>query len=137
MPAVCLDTNILLYAAIGKKDEPRKWRIAQDLLDLADIVLPAQTLAEFYANATGPKYNLDLSVANFWMDRLALFPSVAVDAGLVLEGMALSQRYRIHYFDGAILAACHRCTAGILFSEDLNHEQNYGGVRVVNPFLEN
>lgn len=137
MPAVCLDTNVLLYAAIGKKDEPQKWRIALDLLDLADVVLPAQTLAEFYANATGPKYNLDQSIANFWLDRLAMFPTVELDPGLVLAGVALSQRYRIHYFDGAILAACHRCAASVLYSEDLNHDQVYGDVRLINPFLEN
>lgn len=137
MPAVCLDTNVLLYAAMGKKDEPQKWRIALNLLDRGDIALPAQALAEFYANATGPKYNLDHATANFWMDRLALFPTIEIDPSLVLEGVALSQRYKIHYWDGAILAACHRCGAEVLYSEDLNHNQLYGSVRLINPFLEN
>lgn len=29
----------------------------------------------------------------------------------------------------------HTLGAGVLYSEDLNHGQDYDGVRVVNPFL--
>jgi predicted nucleic acid-binding protein len=134
MPTACLDTNVLLYAAIGRKDETDKWRIALALLERGDVSLPAQALAEFYAIATGPKYRLDHATANFWMERLVLYPTTELDRALVLEGIALSQRYRISYWDGAILAACLRCLADMLFSEDMNHNQVYGAVRVINPF---
>ena len=70
------------------------------------------------------------------MARLTLFPSVVLDVPMIIEGVALSQRYRINYWDGAILAACHRCGADVLYSEDMSHDQVYGSVRVINPFLE-
>jgi predicted nucleic acid-binding protein len=40
----------------------------------------------------------------------------------------------ISYWDAAILAAPEALGAQTLFSEDLSDGQQYGGVRVVNPF---
>ena len=45
-----------------------------------------------------------------------------------------SSRYMISYWDAAILAAPEALGAQTLFSEDLSDGQQYGGVRVVNPF---
>ena len=135
MAATFLDTNVLIYAATGKKSEPRKWAIAQDLLDLDQATISAQVLAEFYAVVLRKRY-LSERDANFWMERLVMMPIVDLDAALVLEGIAISQRYRIEYWDGAIVAASARCSALTLYSEDLNHDQLYGTVRAVNPFLE-
>ncbi len=49
---------------------------------------------------------------------------------------ALRERYRIDYWDAAILAAA--CAAGCdtVYTEDLNDGQDYGGVREVNPFAD-
>ena len=55
---------------------------------------------------------------------------------LVIEGAALSHRYRIAYWDAALIAACHRAGIDMLCTEDLSHGQLYAGVRVINPFLE-
>ena len=133
--AIFLDTNVLIYAAAGHKSEPDKWAVAQNLLAFEDATISTQVLAEFYAVSQCKRY-LDVRDANFWMERLVMMPLVELDGALVLEGVAIAQRYRIHYWDGAILAASQRCLAGILYSEDLNHDQTYGSVRVVNPFLE-
>ncbi len=42
--------------------------------------------------------------------------------------------YRISYWDGAILAVAQALGARILFTEDLDDGQDYGGIRAVNPF---
>jgi predicted nucleic acid-binding protein len=54
---------------------------------------------------------------------------------LIEIAIELSWRYRISYWDGAILAAAERLGAEIVYTEDLSHGQTYGPVRVVNPFL--
>jgi predicted nucleic acid-binding protein len=59
---------------------------------------------------------------------------VPVDAPLVKLGIAIAERYRIDYWDGAILAAAEALGAETLYTEDLNHGQLYGSVRVINPF---
>jgi predicted nucleic acid-binding protein len=62
------------------------------------------------------------------------FSMVSIDGMLVLEALAISERFQISYFDAQILAAAKRMGCRVLYSEDLNHGQDYGGVRVVNRF---
>ncbi len=132
---VFLDTNILIYAATGRADEPAKWEAAHGLLT-TQFGTSGQVLAEFYANvtrkATPP---LPPDDARRWVSLLGRKPFVMVDERLVLAGIDLSQRYKISYWDGAILAAAERLGAATVYSEDLNHGQAYGSVRVVNPFI--
>jgi predicted nucleic acid-binding protein len=137
MPAECfLDTNVLVYAAAGKRDEPRKFQIARALI-LAELFgTSGQVLAEFYVAATRrAKIPPAAEEIDEWIERVAAHPFVPVDDELVRAGIGLSRRYGIAYWDGAILAASERLGAPILYSEDLNHGQIYGSVRVINPFL--
>jgi len=126
---------VLVYAATGRKSEPAKWELAHELLAQDDAAISAQVLAEFYVTVLRRRY-LDEQDAAFWLERLSLMPTVNVDAGLVIKGAVLSRRYRISYWDGAIIAAAEQLGRDTLYSEDLNHDQLYGSVRVLNPFLE-
>ncbi|HRX37692.1 MAG TPA: PIN domain-containing protein [Aestuariivirga sp.] len=131
-----LDTNILIYAATGRIDEPAKWNVAHGLLTAA-FGTSGQVLAEFYANVVKKgSVPLEPAVARRWIQLLARRPFVAVDETLVVAGVDLSQRYQISYWDGAIIAAAERLGATTLYSEDLSHGQRYGSVQVVDPFLE-
>jgi len=101
-----------------------------------DFGTSGQVLAEFYVQATrGKRPLLTPDEAGRWMERMARMPCADVDPPLVRAGASLSRRYRISYWDGAILAAAERLGAPIVYSEDLNHGQTYGSVRVENPFL--
>lgn len=92
-------------------------------------------MAEFYAVSLRRKY-LTEAMAARWIDTLAEMPVVDVDSRLVVEGAALARRYKISYWDAALVAASQRGGADILYTEDLNHAQLYDGVRVVNPFRD-
>jgi predicted nucleic acid-binding protein len=126
---------VLVYAATARKSEPAKWEVAHELLEQQDAAISGQVLAEFYVTVLRKRY-LDERDAAFWLERLSLMPMVAVDASLVMAGAALSRRYQISYWDGAIVAAAERLGMDLVYSEDLNHGQLYGAVRVLNPFLE-
>ena len=52
------------------------------------------------------------------------------------QAAAISRRYQINYWDGAILAAARSLGCDAVYSEDLSAGQDYGGLRVINPFLE-
>jgi predicted nucleic acid-binding protein len=69
-----------------------------------------------------------------WVERLERLPLVETDRSLVKRGILFSVRYRITYWDGAMLAAAERLGAPVMFTEDLNHGQYYGTVRVIDPF---
>lgn len=84
-----------------------------------------------------PKAPLKPNEAAIWVDRLSTVPVVPIGADLVREAIRHSLRFRIHYWDAALIAAAERLDAPILYTEDLNHNQLYSSVRVVNPFRPN
>ena len=132
---VFLDTNVLIYAALGSADEPAKYERAVELLTLR-FGTSGQVLAEFFVNAqrkgTRP---LTGEEAQEWVFRLSKKPFQPIDYKVVRGGIENARRYRISYWDGAIIAAAERLGARVVYSEDLNHGQTYGSVRVENPFL--
>ena len=133
---VFLDTNILISAAPGGRGAPEKRDIARSIIRQGRYGTSGQVLAEFYNVSTRKGVRpLTPETAERWVRTLAKKPCQSVDPALVLAGIALSGRYQISYWDGAIIAAAERLGAKILYSEDLNHGQTYGSVRVENPFL--
>ena len=132
-----LDTNILLYAVSTNTEEADKTRAARTLLQSADWAWSAQVAAEFIRASTSPRQPKPLTRAEArrWIETWMAFPMAAVDGALVLEAVQIAERFQISHFDAQILAAAKRMGCATVYSEDLNHGQDYGGVRVVNPFL--
>jgi len=130
-----LDSNILLYAAAAKKDEPRKFAISYELVLNRNFGVSGQTLAEFCSVARRKRL-LDDRTLDDWLGNLGELPLVAVDQTLVRAGLMMARRFQVSYYDAALLAAAERLGAPVFFTEDLNHNQLYGAVRAVNPFLE-
>ena len=133
---VFLDTNILLYAALGRAHAGHRLERAREIVLTEDYCTSGQVLAEFYHNAIrkGPK-PISPERAREWVRILALKPCQAITPEVVLAGIDHARRYQLSYWDGAIIAAAERLGAKTVYSEDLNHGQTYGSVRVVNPFL--
>ena len=133
---VFLDTNILLYAALGQEHAGHRWERAREIALTEDYCTSGQVLAEFYNVATrkgSPPLTSD--EASEWIRVIAMKPCQPVTPEVVLAGIDHAERYQISYWDGAIVAAAERLGAKVLYSEDLNHGQTYGSVRVENPFL--
>jgi predicted nucleic acid-binding protein len=103
---------------------------------LAGFGISTQVLQELYT-ALIKKVEIRLTPARAkqWIDELDRQPCAIVDKALIQVALEISWRYRISYWDAAILAAAERLGAEIVYSEDLNHGQSYGPVRVINPFL--
>lgn len=59
----------------------------------------------------------------------------ATTAALVLAALKTRERYQMSYWDAAIIEAARAARCSLALSEDLAHGQDYGGVRVENPFL--
>lgn len=130
-----VDTNVLVYAAAGRDAEETKRQRALALIENEDFALSAQVLQEFYVTVTR-KIEVPISAeqALEWIEQLASFPCLAVDVSLVKIAIEISERYQISYWDGAIVAAAELLGAKTLYSEDLSHDQQYGSVRVCDPF---
>jgi predicted nucleic acid-binding protein len=130
-----LDTNVLVYAALGHRSEREKYERAVSLIETEDYSTSAQVLQEFYVNVTRKADQpLTLQKAAEWVAAICLKPCADLDSAIVMRGIENAQRYSISYWDGAIIAAAERLGVARLYSEDLNHGQSYGSVRVINPF---
>ncbi len=129
-----LDTNILIYAATTQNDG--KAEIAQGIVAEADFCLSVQVLHEFYVNMKKPVFGVSDDVLNVWIAHLLEFECAVIDTDIFFTAKRLSERYETHYYDAAMIAAAKRLGAKTIYTEDLNHGQDYAGVRAINPFIE-
>src|SRR5216684_5562131 len=129
------DTNVLVYAAVGAgRDEPKRKR-AMELVESMDFGTSAQVLQEFFVTVVRKAARpLSSAQALEWIEQWTAFPCQAIDHQLVRIAIEQSERYAISYWDAAILVAAEALGTDTVYSEDLSHGQQYGRVRVVDPF---
>lgn len=132
------DTNVLLYAISRDPDERRKAERANALLEQRDIALSAQVLQEFYVQATRISRPDPLSHedAAELVRTFRRFPVAAITDDIVDAAIETHARFKIAYWDAAILEAARSLGCDIVLSEDLSDTVDYGGLRVENPFRE-
>ena len=133
-----VDTNVLIYAAQNTPGDTVKRRQARELLREPDLALSVQVLQEFYWRATHRAHPGKLA-PDHAMAFLRLFwdkPIQHMTREVFETAVAISHRFQISYWDGAILAAARALGCDAVYSEDLSSEQDYGGMRVINPFRE-
>ncbi len=131
-----VDTNVLLYAISTNPAEATKRATALTLLTCDDIALSVQVLQEFYTQATRTTRNGRLYQTE--AENLVLtwrrFHVADLTVSIVERAMAASLRWQISYWDAAIVEAARSAECQTLLSEDLQHGQDFAGVKVVNPF---
>lgn len=131
-----VDTNVLVYAVSPASEDADKRRKARDLLTDGELALSVQVLQEFYTQVTRPNRSDPLSSrqALDFLTSIDAFPVLPITPDLFQAAVRISQRYRLSYWDSAIIAAASTMGCDAVYSEDLNTQQDYGGVVVVNPF---
>jgi predicted nucleic acid-binding protein len=130
------DTNVLLYAISHDPEEQEKSRRANELLSARDAALSVQVLQEFYVQATRVSRadRLTHQQALRLVESFLRFPVAQVTPAVMLAAMATGERFRISYWDAAILEAARSLGCDVVLSEDLSDGEDYAGVRVENPF---
>lgn len=136
MAAVFVDTNILLYAASNLPAERAKSAKARRIVTEENVCLSTQVLQEFYWVSTRPKkLALTHDEAVAFIDTWKMFPVQSISLGIVEDALYLSHKFRISYWDAAIIAAARHRNCHTVYTEDLSNQQVYEGITVVNPFL--
>ncbi|WP_166443056.1 PIN domain-containing protein [Phragmitibacter flavus] len=137
MPAdFFLDTNILLYGYdldAGPKREKALAIIENAWAKHGCTAISVQVLQEFQVNFI--RKGNTRAEANTVVADLSLWPIVDNTLPLFRLGITLQTRWQLSLWDAMILAAAHTSGASQLITEDFNHQQDYGGIRAINPFL--
>lgn len=131
-----VDTNILLYAISSHPDEAAKARRAVAILNEADLALSVQVLQEFYVQATRASSPSPIAHEETvaMIASLMRFPVQELTVSIVQAAFDAKARWQITYWDAAIIESARSQGCDVVLSEDLSHGQDFGGVRVVNPF---
>ena len=133
---VFFDTNIFIYVVSAAPADQAKREIAQRLLLESEFCLSVQILQEFM-DVTLRKKHLGLTHAEIsdMIRHLLTYPLVETSVALAQRAFDIKIRFGIRYWDAAMIAAALELGCHTIYSEDLSHGQNYGGVTVINPFL--
>ena len=131
-----VDTNILLYAISLDPRDSLKRPIALELLRHSDLAVSVQVLQEFYSQATRVTRPIPMSSkdALAFLQPIVDFQICPITLEIFQSAVAISQRFQLSYWEAAILAAARALGCDAVYSEDLNPRQDYGGLRVINPF---
>jgi predicted nucleic acid-binding protein len=130
------DTSVLLYAIARDPAEHDKAKRANDILAERDLALSVQVLQEFYVQATRASRPDAIShqQAVRLIDSFRRFSVQDLTSGIMIAALDARQRFQLSYWDAAIIEASRAMGCTQVLSEDLSDGQDYGGVRVTNPF---
>jgi predicted nucleic acid-binding protein len=132
---VFVDTNIVVYALTRGADSrhAKSQEVLRELLSEERSCLSTQVLQETFVTLT-KKAGLSVESVLADIDDLAKWPVFPVDVGAIREAGLLMRTTAISFWDSLLVVSARRMGAEALYTEDLNHGQVIGGVRVVNPF---
>lgn len=133
---VFLDTKILLYACSSTREDASKRRIAEELITRGTFAISAQVLQEFIANALlNPKLGISESNIDATLGMAAMVRVLPITQELIVSAVILRRKFSLSHWDATIIAAARSIGCGMVHSEDMSHGQDYGGTRVIDPFL--
>lgn len=134
---VFVDTNVPLYAVDPR--QPDKQRRAQAWLQhcwrLGCGRISTQVLHELFANLRRVAPSLPVEDARQLVRGYRAWTPWLVDDETVDIAWQLQDRWALSYWDALMVAAARVQGCNYLLTEDLQHDQQIDGVRILNPFL--
>ena len=134
---VFVDTNVFVY--LHDDSEPEKKTRADEWISLLVCGrsgrVSFQVLQELYATLTSKRrLNVDVAEARSIVRELAAWKPIAIDLAMLNRAWGLQDRFSLSWWDALIIAAAQTCECKVLLTEDLQDGQEFGAVKVVNPF---
>lgn len=133
---VFVDTNVLLYAQdprVPSKQTAaiawlaRCWREGRGRIS-------TQVLNELYANLQRVAPALGVAAARELVKRYRTWSPWVVEDSTVDIAWRLQDRFALNYWDALMAAAAQQQGCRVLLTEDLPHDQELDGLRIVDPF---
>jgi len=134
-----LDTNIFVYSFdhTARKKAARAKELIRQALDSQKGITSYQVAQEFF-NVALKRFARPMRAVEAERYAGTVFrPLVAVHSSIALlnDAIRLQGHGGLSWFDALVVASAQQSGCDMLYTEDLQHGQKFGGVRVVNPFL--
>ena len=139
MPAILIDTNVLLYAydAGDRLRHDVALRVLRHLEQTGTGRFSVQCLAEFFSVSTR-KLKPPMTPADALQEIELIsrsFPVFDLSVPVVTEAARGVRDHHMAYYDAQLWATARLHQVPIIFSEDFTNGQVIEGVRFVNPFV--
>ena len=133
------DTNIFVYSFDGTAPAKRgrAETLIFDALTDGRGVVSFQVVQEFFSVAFR-KFAKPLTVSQSQRLLSEVFrPMLRVHSseGLYAEALEIFGHFRLSWHDSLIVASAAQAGCSTLYTEDLGHGQQFGSVRIQNPFV--
>jgi predicted nucleic acid-binding protein len=132
---VFVDSNVLIYAVDEanprKHEAAMRWRSELWKSRLGRVSF--QVLQEFYANVYR-KWPAAREQARAEVRNLLAWRPLAINFKIMEDAWIIQDRYRISFWDSLIVAAAKAASCRYLLTEDLQADEDFDGVVVVNPY---
>jgi predicted nucleic acid-binding protein len=133
-----LDSNIFVYSVDHR--DPIKQSIANDLIRglvvEGEAVISYQVIQEFFnwALSKSPIKMTGDEAQHYLATTFRPLQIVPPSTALVSDAIRIQERYRLSWYDSLIVSAAQQAGCHTLYSEDLQHGQQFGAVTVQDPF---
>jgi len=134
-----LDTNIFVYSfdRNAPKKADRATKLIRRAIEARQGIVSYQVVQEFF-NVALRRFAEPMSGTDAEQYLSTTFrPLLAVHSshGVYSRALQLATTYSISWYDSLIVACAIEGRCGILYSEDFQHGQRFGSLRIENPFL--
>lgn len=134
---VFVDTNVLLYAqdprSPDKQQRASGWLAACWRNTCGRI--STQVLNELYVNLRRTAPRLAVDECRALVRRYRAWNPWTVDDSTVDIAWRLQDEASLSYWDALMVAAAQQQGCDALLTEDLQHDRQFAGVRILNPFI--
>lgn len=132
------DTNVVVYQLdsreAAKQIRAQAWM--EHLWSTRQGRISFQVLSELYVTLTRKlSPGLDRESARQIVWSLRAWQPVPIGESILADAWSVQDRFGFSFWDGLIVAAAKACDCEYLLTEDLQHNQDLDGLRVINPFL--
>jgi len=130
-----LDTNILIYcidSQAGNRHQ-RAVRLMKEMM-INDCVLTLQSLSEFFSAVTRKRKMPKQDAAAQINDWMTLFPVITALPTTLKMAIGTVQNHRFSFWDALIVETSVQAGVTHLYSEDMQHNEEWKGMIIENPF---
>jgi predicted nucleic acid-binding protein len=135
---VFVDTNVLVYSRDASEPEKQQQSMAWmiHLWKKHTGRLSFQVIQEFYSTVTTKlQPGMDIQSARADVQSLFAWRPIPVNADVVQGAWLIQDRYKLSWWDSLIVSAAQIGDCGYILTEDLQENQSFSDVLVINPFL--
>lgn len=130
-----IDTNIIVYANDSRNSEKQDKAIhlVKKLMVGGNGVISSQVLQE-YANVALTRLKQQQDIVLRQLTLLESLETVLLEPALIRRAVEIRAAYKIAFWDACIISAAEYAKCDAIYSEDMNADQYYSGIKMLNPF---